>query len=220
MYEGDFDTAIRRYEEATVIAREEGDERTISLSLQNLGLAHEGAGNLERAIALLEESIAIARRAKDPADLASTQRGLARVLLDSDPELGERTPAREPRPFKRAGRRQRDRHLPGDRLGAGRSTHRRAPLGRGGRAASRGRRDPAARRVEATFAARVEAALKAALGPEAFAAGVAEGATLPQSEAVALAIGTERGLTPLGFGARWSSRSSARCAWPVRTVRS
>ena len=84
MYAADHETAVRRYEEATAIARELGDERALSLAIQNLGIAHEGAGQHARAIAALEESVALAERAADPGHLASTQRTLARVLLDDD----------------------------------------------------------------------------------------------------------------------------------------
>ena len=84
LYAGDHETAVRRYEEATVIARELGDERALSLAIQNLGIAHEGAGQRARAIAALEESVALAERAADPGHLASTQRTLARVLLEDD----------------------------------------------------------------------------------------------------------------------------------------
>ena len=46
--------------------------------------------------------MAIARRARDPAHIASTQRGLARLLLDTDPERAASAPAREPRQLARA----------------------------------------------------------------------------------------------------------------------
>ena len=84
LYAADHETAVSRYEEATAIARELGDERALSLAIQNLGIAHESAGQHPRAIAALEESVALAERAADPGHLASTQRTLARVLLDDD----------------------------------------------------------------------------------------------------------------------------------------
>ena len=84
MYAADYETAVARYEEATAIARELGDERALSLASQNLGIAHEGAGHRARAIEALEESVALAQRAADPGHLSSTQRTLARVLLDED----------------------------------------------------------------------------------------------------------------------------------------
>ena len=43
-----------------------GDARGLSLMLQNLGIAHAGAGHRERAVELLTESVALARRAGDP----------------------------------------------------------------------------------------------------------------------------------------------------------
>ena len=84
LYAADHATAVSRYEEATAIARELGDERALSLATQNLGIAHEGAGQRARAIAALEESVALAERAADPGHLASTQRTLARILLEHD----------------------------------------------------------------------------------------------------------------------------------------
>ena len=84
MYDADHETAIACYREATAIAREIGDERGLSLAIQNLGIAHADAGNREPAIEALEESVALARRAGDPGHLSSTQRSLARVLLDDD----------------------------------------------------------------------------------------------------------------------------------------
>ena len=85
MYDGDYEAAVARYEEASAIARELGDERQLSLALQNVGIAHEGAGHRDRAIEALEESLALARRVADPSHLVSVQRSLARFLLDDDP---------------------------------------------------------------------------------------------------------------------------------------
>src|SRR5207244_2791922 len=84
IYEGDYDAAIERYEEAVDLAREIGDERMLSLMTQNLGIAHDEAGHHEVAIASLEESIILARRAGDPAHLGSCQQTLARVLIPVD----------------------------------------------------------------------------------------------------------------------------------------
>ena len=44
--------------------------------LQNLGIAHEGAGHHERAVELLTESVEFARRAGDPAHISSALRTL------------------------------------------------------------------------------------------------------------------------------------------------
>ena len=52
--------------------------------LQNLGLALAGVGEREQARALLQESIAFARRAGDPAHLSSALRSLGRLLVESD----------------------------------------------------------------------------------------------------------------------------------------
>ena len=51
------------------------------VATQNLGLAYSGAGQHERAIELLDESVALARSTADPAHVASALRTLARALL-------------------------------------------------------------------------------------------------------------------------------------------
>ena len=61
-----------------------GHARGLSLMLQNLGIANAEAGHRERAVELLTESVAVARRAGDPAHVSSTLRTLARLLLDAD----------------------------------------------------------------------------------------------------------------------------------------
>jgi hypothetical protein len=70
--------------------RDLGDTRGLSLMLQNLGLAHFGAGRRERAIELLQESIDFARQAGDPAHLSSALRSLGRLLVPGE----SRAPAR------------------------------------------------------------------------------------------------------------------------------
>ena len=81
----DYDEAIKRYEGAVAYARSVDNARGLSLSLQNLGIAHAGAGQLDRAIALLTESVEAARRMDDVTLVASVVRTLARLLL-ADPE--------------------------------------------------------------------------------------------------------------------------------------
>ena len=51
---------------------------------QNLGIAYSGAGNHERAVELLTESVELARRVGDPAHLTSALRTLARLRLEED----------------------------------------------------------------------------------------------------------------------------------------
>lgn len=72
------------YERSTEQWRELGDDRGLSLILQNLGIAHARAGRLERAVALLRESVDLARRAGDPSHTASALRTLGRMLLQHD----------------------------------------------------------------------------------------------------------------------------------------
>ena len=63
-----------------VHARERGHPG-LSLNAQNRGLAHAAAGQIEHAVALLEESVALAREADDPAHRGSALRTLARLKL-------------------------------------------------------------------------------------------------------------------------------------------
>jgi predicted ATPase/DNA-binding SARP family transcriptional activator len=95
LYEGDFAEAVRRYEQGAAYWRAEGDVRWLSVATQNLGLAHGGAGEHERAIELLGESVELAREAGDPAHLASTLRSLSRALL-----LASRAPAEALEPLR------------------------------------------------------------------------------------------------------------------------
>ena len=84
IYEDDIDGAVSLYERSTEQWRELGDDRGLSLILQNLGIAHARAGRLERAVALLRESVDMARRAGDPSHTASALRTLGRMLLQHD----------------------------------------------------------------------------------------------------------------------------------------
>ena len=148
--------------------------------LQNLGLAHDGAGNPERAIALLEESLAIARARRatrrtgqlDPARLA-------RVLLDERPRPRARALLREtPRRLARARptpTRSSTASRPPPALAADPRTGARLWGAAGAlRAAAGATRQP----DEAAFAERVEATLRDAVGPAASPSAVAEGAAL------------------------------------------
>ena len=57
-----------------------------ALLVQNLGLAYDGDGNRERAVAVLEEGVVSARKTADRALVTSFKRGLARILIDTDGE--------------------------------------------------------------------------------------------------------------------------------------
>jgi predicted ATPase/DNA-binding SARP family transcriptional activator len=195
MYAGDHEQAVRRYEESAAIARQLGDPLSLSLVTQNLAIAHDGVGRTDQAIALLEESVDLARRAADPAHIASAMRTLARVLLaaESDHEravalireslthsltLGDRpgmiecleTVARE------AGR-SGDARTGALLIGAAEAA----------RAAAGAIRQP----DENAWVDATTESLRAALGPEAFEAALADGAVLPLEDAVerALAVG-------------------------------
>jgi predicted ATPase len=186
MYDGDYDDAVARYEEASELSRELGDERQLSLALQNVGIAHEGAGHRDRAIEALEESLILARRVADPSHVASVQRSLARFLLDDDPA---RALAFLHESLDLA-REHADRNAIVELL----ETASAAACGRGDastgallwgaagalRAESGAIRQP----DEEAWASGAEAALREALGPDAFASGVVEGAAMPFDEAV------------------------------------
>ena len=204
IYEGDFETAIRRYEEATAIARELGDERTLSL------IAAEPRARPRRRRApragdrAARGELAIARRAATRRTSTSTQRALARLLLDSDPERARALLRESLVALARARRRQRRsstcletaaRAGRGDpRTGARLLGRRRARCGpTPARSASPTRsRSPT----------RVEAALRAALGAERSPRTVAEGAALTaRPKPCAARASNLKGLTPLGCAA-------------------
>ena len=75
---------IERYERSTAYFRSVDEPRGLSLMTQNLGIAYSGAGNHERAVELLTESVELARVAGDPAHITSALRTLARLRLDED----------------------------------------------------------------------------------------------------------------------------------------
>ena len=195
MYAGDHEQAVRRYEEGAVISRDLGDPLGLSLVTQNLGIAYDGVGRRNRAIALLEESVDLARRAADPAHTASALRTLARVLLAGDDDRARALELlRESLTHSLSL---------GDRPGmiecletiaaeAGRANDARTGallLGaaEAGRAAAGSIRQP----DETAWVEATTESLRAALGPEAFEAALADGAALPLEEAVerALAVG-------------------------------
>ena len=163
--------------------------------LQNLGIAHEGAGHRDRAIAALEESLALAGRVADPSHVASVQRSLARFLLDDDPvralaflheslelarEYADRNAIVEPLETASA-------------VAAGRGDASTGALLWGAAGALRAESGAIRQPDEEAWASGAEAALREALGPDAFESGVVEGAALSFDEAVdrARAIGRD-----------------------------
>ena len=195
MYAGDYEVAVARYEEASVVARELGDERQLSLALQNVGIAHEGTGHRDRAIEALEESLALARRVADPSHLASTQRSLARVLLEDEPV---RALALLHESLALA-REHADRNAVVETLetasaaAAGRGDAVTGALLWGAAGALRAESGAIRQPDEEAWASGAEAALRVALGPDGFESGVVEGAALSFDEAVdrAWAIGRD-----------------------------
>ncbi|HEY6892511.1 MAG TPA: BTAD domain-containing putative transcriptional regulator [Solirubrobacter sp.] len=187
MYESDYATAIRRFEESAAISLEIGDERMHALLVQNLGLAYDGDGNREKAVAVLEEGLVSARKTDDRALVMSFKRGLARILIDTD--------------GARAGVLMREALVGsqeiGDLNGIVDCLETAAALAADAHTATRLWGAAAALRTEAgasrqpdevAFAERMETRLRAELGPEAFALTVREGTDLSQSGAVALAL--------------------------------
>jgi predicted ATPase/DNA-binding SARP family transcriptional activator len=189
MYAGDHEQAVRRYERGAVISRELGDAFGLSLVNQNLGIAEDGLGRRERAIELLEESVELARRAEDPAHLASALRTLARMLLAGEAD-GERAMGL----IRESLTRSLDL---GDRPGmiecletvAGRADDARTgALLMGAAEAARTAAGAIRQPDETAWVEATTASLRAALGPEAFEAALADGAALPLEDAVARAL--------------------------------
>ena len=162
-------------------------EAALALLVQNLGLVHAGLGHRERAVALHEGAWWPPPRRGSRA-VQSLQRGLARLLIDEDPDRA-RAVLRETLGGSHA---MADTHgiihcLETARGAGRRPPARRAAVGRGGRAAGRRRRAPASRtKRRSPSASRLRCATP--LGPDAFTDAVAEGAALPQADAVALAL--------------------------------
>jgi tetratricopeptide (TPR) repeat protein len=197
LYELDYEQAIRHYEETRAYWARSGNTRGLSLILQNLGIAHEGSGSHAVAVALLDESIEIARRADDPAHLSSALRTQARILLaDGDPapalvllreglalslELSDR-PGMVETLETMAGIAHHD--------GDSRTGARLIGAAAGTRAAAGAIRQP----DEEQWVAALEAELRAALGDDDYAAAFAEGQRLTLAEATALA--DRVGVTP------------------------
>ncbi len=186
IYEGDYETGIRLYEEAAAMARESGDDRIVSLMLQNLGLAHEAAGHPERAVELVEESVATAPRGGDLALITSTQRTLARMLLDTDREralslLRESLQIAQPLADANA-------IVDALEIAASAADARTGAVLWGAAHALRAGSGAIRQPDDAIWADRAEAALREALGPE-FDVAHREGAALSSDEAIALALG-------------------------------
>ncbi|HET6551290.1 MAG TPA: tetratricopeptide repeat protein, partial [Solirubrobacter sp.] len=190
MYEGDYETAIERYEQATAFARETGDDRSASLMLHNLGIAHSGAGRPERGIELLEESAQLARHAADPAHRTSAELSLAKLLLPRD----------EPRALAllhdslRRSRELDDAYAIVECIetAAAAASRRGRPhegaLLWGAAGALRAQAGAMRQPDNEAWAAATTAALTDALGADAFAAAVAEGAALETDDAVSRAL--------------------------------
>jgi tetratricopeptide (TPR) repeat protein len=188
MYAGDHEQAVRRYEQSALISRKQGDSFGLSLVTQNLAIAYDGVGRRERAIALLEESVALARRAGDPAHEASALRTLARVLL-----AGGQDRPRAMELIRESLTRSVDL---GDRPGmiecletvAGEADARTGAVLLGAAEAARAAAGTIRQPDETAWVDATTASLGSALGAEAFEAARADGAALPLEEAVERAL--------------------------------
>jgi predicted ATPase len=188
LYERDYPEAIRRYTEAMERAE---DPRSRSLWLQNAGLAHEASGDRARGLELVRESIGLAREAGDPSHLSSTLRTLARLELHDDAaELDG--PLALVHESLELSRQLSERHALAELLETLGGIARRRGDPRTGAvliaaaAASRGAAGAIRAPDEDPWVQREEAALRAALGGEAYAAAVADGARLTLAEATTL----------------------------------
>jgi predicted ATPase/DNA-binding SARP family transcriptional activator/DNA-binding CsgD family transcriptional regulator len=86
---GDHERAAQLYEESLALSREVGDERSISLSLLQLGNAISELGDYRRAIELYEEGLALSRKILDTALLTSYLISMGyESLLQGDVERG------------------------------------------------------------------------------------------------------------------------------------
>lgn len=78
---GDLPRARKRYEEVCDIARAKGHNRELSAALNGLGEVHRAAGDLARAVACYEESVALDRMAQSGCGIATGLGNLARALV-------------------------------------------------------------------------------------------------------------------------------------------
>ena len=188
LYAHEYDAAIKLYERSTAYFRRVDEPRGLSLMTQNLGIAYSGAGNHDRAVELLTESVDLARRAGDPAHLTSALRTLGRLRLEEDDpapalallhealsisrDLMERPGISEAfESFAAVAGRAGDPRTGALLIGAAEAV----------RAVGGAMRQP----DEEAWFGPVQAALREALGDEAFAAAAAEGAALDLADALA-----------------------------------
>jgi predicted ATPase/transcriptional regulator with XRE-family HTH domain len=196
LLQGDLEWAGARYADSLALMRETGDQRGIAVALLNLGEAALYQGDLERADAALSEGLALFRQLGDRASIAvgmanlgtvARKRGggteavaLGREALALYRELGDQPQCAEgleqlAKTLGAAGQGERAARLLGaaaslrGTLGAPLPAHERADI------------------EQATAAARVT------LGEEAWEAAFAAGRALSLEEAIAEALGEQRG---------------------------
>ena len=191
MYAGDHAQAVRRYEEAALISRELGDPLGLSLVTQNLAIAHDGVGSRDRAIELLEESVTLARRAGDPAHTASALRTLARVLLAGDAERDRAMELIRESLTRSLELGARPGMIESLETVAGQADPQTGAVLIGAAEAARAAAGAIRQPDETAWVEATTAALRAALGEEAFETAHADGAALALEAAVerALAVG-------------------------------
>ena len=76
---GQYDKALKYYEEALVVSRKLGKDDYVSISLYGIGRVYESWGQYERAIKYFEESLTIARKSGQKDKIANVLNGLGMV---------------------------------------------------------------------------------------------------------------------------------------------
>lgn len=79
---GQYDEAIRAYEESLVISREQADRRDQAKTTQNLGAVYLSRGQYEQALSLTQESIDLAKAVGDQEQQAYSLNALGRIHSD------------------------------------------------------------------------------------------------------------------------------------------
>jgi predicted ATPase/class 3 adenylate cyclase len=79
VFMGRYAAALRYLEESLVIARELGDQRSVAVALQPLGMAHLGLGDLPAARRILEEALELAEGRGEQREIAAAGNQLAQL---------------------------------------------------------------------------------------------------------------------------------------------
>ena len=80
VFMGRYTAALRYLEESLAIARELGDERSVAVALQPMGMAYLGLGDVPNARRLLEEALELAEKRGEQREVAAAGNQLAQLL--------------------------------------------------------------------------------------------------------------------------------------------